>query len=243
MSWPASQRQLGTWVKIPAPEVIEALAAGGLDFVAIDCEHGAVDRRTMSALVGLAKAVGLSVLVRVAGHRPEQLQPPLDAGADGLLVPHVDEAAQARTVVDAGRFPPLGRRGGSTSTRAGGWGVRDAAELIRHGNDDVALVAQIETPSAVADVGQILAVDGLDGVMIGPFDLSLASGLPPQDPAFAPLVRHVEEAARGRHVLGGVAPSAAAADSLLAQGYTFVIVGADTSMLRTAAESMMAVRP
>ncbi len=121
MSWPAHPRQLGTWVKIPAPEVIETLAAGGLDFVAIDGEHGAVDRRTMSALVGLAKAVGLPVLVRVAGHRPEQLQPPLDAGADGLLVPHVDEAAQARTVVDAGRFPPR-IPCSNKATRSWSWG-------------------------------------------------------------------------------------------------------------------------
>jgi 2-keto-3-deoxy-L-rhamnonate aldolase RhmA len=229
---------LGIWIKFPLPEVLEVLVGSGVDFVVLDCEHGAFDRRSMSSLVGVARGLGLSVFVRVPGRAPADLYPPLDAGADGLFVPHVDDATAARLIVDACRFPPLGNRPASPTTRAGGWGRTSTTEYLLRGNTEVTLVAQVESPAGVANAGDIAAVAGLDAVFIGPFDLALASGLSPDDPAFHALLTRVEAATDGR-ALGGVAGDAAQIVELADRGYAFLMIGADTSLLAAAASSLV----
>jgi 2-keto-3-deoxy-L-rhamnonate aldolase RhmA len=239
MGWSLPGAALGAWVKIPAVEVVELLATAGVDFVVIDREHGAVDLRAMPALVAAAQAAGLPAFVRVADASPGAVQPALDAGADGLFVPHVEDAAAARAVVAACRFAPLGRRHGSLMTRAGGWGRRDTAELVRHANDDVTIVAQVETPHAVAAIEQIVEVDGIDAVLVGPFDLALSSGLAEGDLAFRAMVRRVVTAQRGERRLGGVAADRDAADAMARAGYDFLMIGADVSLLRRGARAAL----
>jgi 2-keto-3-deoxy-L-rhamnonate aldolase RhmA len=235
---PAAPPALGVWVKLPVPEVLEVLAGSGPDFVVLDCEHGPFDRRTMSTMVGVARGLGLRVFVRVPGHSPPDLQAALDAGVDGVFVPHVDDARMARWLVDTCRFPPLGGRAGSPATRAGNWGRGTTAQYVARGNAEVTLVAQIESPAAVAAAGDIAQVAGLDAVFVGPFDLALSSGLAPGDPAFRAMVSNVEAAARGI-ALGGVAGSVPEADELAARGYAFLMIGADTSFLAAAAGSLV----
>lgn len=237
MAWSLPSPARGVWVKIPAVEVVEVLAAAGVDFVVIDREHGAIDLRTMTSMIAVGRAIGLPVFVRVPGHTPEQVQSALDAGAAGLFVPHVDDAAVARGVVDACRFPPLGHRHGSPTTRAGGWGAEDLAGLVRRGNDEVMIIAQVETVRAVESIDDILAVAGLDAVFIGPFDLALSSGLPAGSVELADLVARVERSALAAGVLGGVAGGPDEVGALVAKGYSLVMVGADTSLLATSARS------
>ncbi|MGL5863663.1 MAG: HpcH/HpaI aldolase family protein, partial [Phycicoccus sp.] len=208
------------------------------ELVVIDGEHGALDRRTMSTLVGLARALGMSVFVRVAGHRPADVDGPLDAGADGLFVPHVDSRAIARHVVDICRLPPWGRRGGSPTTRAGGWGDRGRGALLRR-DAEITLVAQVETPEAVADIDGIVDVPGLDAVFVGAFDLALSSGLAPTQPAFRRMVQTVEDAAHGRVRLGGGAASAAEVADLVARGYSLVMAGTDVTALASGVRSLI----
>ena len=95
MGWSLPVRALGVWVKIPAVEVVEVLAASGVDFVVVDREHGAIDLRTMTAMVAVARGLGLPAFVRVPNHTPEEVQPALDAGADGLFVPREPSRAAA----------------------------------------------------------------------------------------------------------------------------------------------------
>jgi len=237
MGWSLPDQARGVWVKIPAVEVVEVLAGSGVDFVVVDREHGAVDLRTTTAMIALARGIGLPVFVRVARHTPEEVQPALDAGAHGLFVPHVDDARVAQSVVETCRFPPRGRRHGSPTTRFGDWGAIDLAELVRRGNEDVMIVAQIETPRAVDSVDAVLQVAGIDAVLLGPFDLALASGLPTGSPEFHRLVARVEQAASGRR-LGGVAADADGARDLAGRGYSFVVAGADTSLLGAAARTL-----
>lgn len=232
----ASNPHLGVWVKLPAPEVLEVLASGGADFVVLDCEHGAFDQRTMSTMVGVARGLGLTVFVRVAGTARSHLQPPLDAGADGLFIPHVDDAATARQVVGACRFPPIGSRAGSPATRAGDWGRRGLADYVARGNSQVVIVAQIESAAAAAAAADIAAVEGLDAVFIGPFDLALSSGLSPLDPQFQAMIAGVEMATQ-HSMLGGVATTPTEVRELAGRGYNFLMVGADTSLLAGAVES------
>jgi len=229
---------LGIWVKFPLPEVLEVLVASGVDFVVLDYEHGPFDERTMSTMVGVARALGLTVFVRVVGHSPSDVQPALDAGADGLFVPHVDDASTARQVVDACRFPPIGRRPGSPTTRAGSWGRSSIADYVARGNTEVTIVAQIESSSAVRSASEIGEVAGLDAIFLGPFDLALSSGLSPASPEFRAMVASVEVVA-ATVPLGGVAANPTEADALLDRGYSFVMVGADTSLLAGAAESLI----
>jgi 4-hydroxy-2-oxoheptanedioate aldolase len=238
-AWPLDgPPALGVWVKLPVPEVLEVLAASGVDFVVLDGEHGIIDRRTMSALVGLARALGLRVFVRVSGSTPSELQPALDDGVDGVFVPHIDDVATALRVVDACRFPPIGSRAGSLATRAGRWGRSGLREYIDRGNDSVTIVAQIESPGAVASIAGIAAVSGLDAVFIGPFDLALSSGEPPTGAPFQAMLERVEAGASGI-ALGGVAADAAEAAAMCGRGYGFLMIGADTTILSGAAGSLV----
>lgn len=234
--WAAGHPAVGTFVKIPAPEVVELLAAAGLDLVVIDAEHGAFDIRTVSTMVAVARGHGLQVFVRVPGHAPGDVQPALDAGADGLLVPHVDSRQLAEAVVQSWRFPPLGRRGGSVFTRPGEWGGLYADGYVARGNHDVTIVAQIESSEAAAAAGEIAAVPGIDAVFIGPFDLALASGLRPDGSELRDLVRWTERRAAAAGVpVGGLAATAEAAAPLLQRGLDFVLVGNDAALLIRAA--------
>lgn len=238
--WSSSAKPaLGVWVKLPVPEVLEVLAVSGADFVVLDCEHGSFDRRCMSTMVGVARGLALTVFVRVLGHLPSDVQPPLDAGADGLFVPHVDDASTARQVIDACRFPPVGSRPGSPTTRAGNWGRTSIADYVSRGNTEVTIVAQIESPAAVTSASEIIEVEGVDAIFVGPFDLAMSSGLSPDDPEFQAMVASVEGVAR-TVALGGVAANPAEAAELVERGYSFVMLGADTSLLAGAVGSFVA---
>ncbi len=231
---------LGTFVKLPTPEVVEVLAVGGLDFVVFDNEHALTGPRDLSAMIAVARGCGIAPFVRVPGHAPRDVQPPLDAGAAGLVVPHVDDAEQARDVVAACRFPPLGRRGVSNSGRAGDWGRRTLAEYMEHGNRDVVLIGQLESRKAVDNAAAIAGTAGLDAVMIGPADLAVSCGLALGDPELDLMVRSVEDACRGTgNTLGIAAPDGAAAAARFSRGHRFVVVATDGALLAGAARRVV----
>ncbi len=227
--------RLGAWVKLPAPESVELLALAGFDFVVIDAEHGAIDTRTTSTMIGVARGCGVAPFVRVAGTAPRDVQVPLDAGAAGLFVPQVDDAGRARDAVRATRFPPLGRRGASTSGRAGRWGLEALGDYLRSGNEQVRLVVQAESVGALAaigEIGEVDEVDGVDAVFIGPTDLAVSSQLDEGDGRLAGLLADAERACAEHAITLGTTASGDASDLLGHRGYDFLVLGADTSMLR-----------
>ncbi|MFJ4654400.1 HpcH/HpaI aldolase/citrate lyase family protein [Nocardia sp. NPDC088792] len=230
--------RLGAWVKLPAPESVELLALAGFDFVVIDTEHGTIDIRTMSTMIGLARGCGIAPFVRVADTAPRDVQAPLDAGAAGLFVPQVDDAAAALDAVRATRFPPLGRRGASTSGRAGRWGLEALGDYLRTGNEEVRLVVQAESLEALSAIVEIGEVAGVDAVFIGPTDLAVSSGLRDDDRSLADLVAAAERrCAEHRITLGTTASGNAPA--LLDRGYDFLVLGADTTMLRQSGHALV----
>jgi 2-keto-3-deoxy-L-rhamnonate aldolase RhmA len=237
--WAARPGAIGTFVKIPAPEVVELLSVAGLDFIVIDAEHGAFDVRAISTMVAVARGHGLQVFVRTAGHAPRDVQPALDAGADGLFIPHVDSPQRAQAVVQSCRFPPLGRRGGSPFSRPGDWGQLAMADYVARGNHDVTIVAQIESSEAAAVADRIGAVTGIDAVFVGPFDLALASGLPPGGSEVRDLIRGAEQRSAAAGVpVGGLAGAAESAAALVERGLDFVLVSNDASLLSRAAHGL-----
>jgi len=133
--------------------------------------------RTTSTMIGLARGCGLAPFVRVAGTAPRDVQVPLDAGAAGLFVPQIDDAARARDAVRATRFPPLGRRGASNSGRVGRCGLEALGDYLRTGNDEVRLVVQAESAGALEAIVEIGEVVGVDAVFIGPTERAKDQGL------------------------------------------------------------------
>jgi 2-keto-3-deoxy-L-rhamnonate aldolase RhmA len=228
--------RFGAWVKLPAPGSVELLALAGLDFVVIDTEHGALGPRTVSTMIGLARGCGIAPFVRVAGTAPRDVQVPLDAGAAGLFVPQVDDAARAREAVRATRFPPLGRRGASASGRAGGWGLGTLAEYLRSGNEEVRLVVQAESVPALTSITDIGRVPGVDAVFIGPTDLAVSGGFREDDGRLADLVTDAERSCAEHRVLLGTTASGDAGE-LLRRGHDFLVLGADTALLRQGAHA------
>lgn len=232
----AARPAVGIWIKLPILEVIELVSPSGLDFVVLDAEHGAFDQNTIAGMVALARARGLRVFVRVAGHARSDVQPALDAGADGIFVPHVDDAQSAARVAEFSRFPPLGTRSASLATPAGGWGRSSLEDYLVRGAE-VLVIAQIESPAAVDSVAEIAATEGIDAIFLGPFDLGLSSGLNAADAEFGSLVRRVETG-HCTAALGGVASGPAEARDLAQRGYSFLLVGTDIGLLAMGSERL-----
>ncbi|KAI0915599.1 hypothetical protein AcV5_003779 [Taiwanofungus camphoratus] len=211
----ASKPAFGAWITLPGTfnARTAALASPHLSWLLIDCEHGMTSLQpgageSIQAIAVLGNNAP-STIVRIPatgacadGSASWQIKYVLDAGARGVLVPMVSTAAQAASVVAAARFPPKGIRGfGSPFTQAI-WGI-SAAEYLTTANDHVLVLVQIETREGVQNLEQILDVDGLDGVFIGPFDLSLSHGYPAPSPDPHPNVEVlIQDILRKAHAKG-----------------------------------------
>lgn len=166
------ERVIGTFAAIPHPVAIEVTAAAGLDFICIDAEHAQIGRELIENLVRAADVHRVPAMVRVPGHAPESIAGALDAGAAGVLVPRVSNAAQAKAAVLATRYPPIGERGVGPG-RAAGYGYR-IPDYLKSANENIVLAIQIETADGLANVKDIVAVEGVDVIFIGPGDLSVS---------------------------------------------------------------------
>jgi 2-dehydro-3-deoxyglucarate aldolase/4-hydroxy-2-oxoheptanedioate aldolase len=230
----AATCQWGTWVKIPALETIEMIAAAGLDFIVLDQEHAPMGMESAYRATVVAQGLGLQVLTRVPDRSGSHLQRLLDSGVDGILVPRVGGAAQAREVVSQMVFSPSGDRGLGITARAGSWGGISREEYVRAG-DAVLRAVQLEDVGALDDVEGILAAPGLNGLFLGMGDLSLSSGRGAGDPETAALVARMLAAANAAGVPCGTAvQTAAQAHAAADSGFRFVMVGNDAGLFREA---------
>jgi len=241
MSPPWSTRPaLGTWVKIPAPEIIEVLASTGLQFVVIDDEHATIGKNTISTMIAIARGCGIEPFVRVAGYEPRDVVPILDAGAAGLFIPHVDSVSAAGTAVSSCRFPPEGTRGASPSGRAGAWGRAGLSSYLAQGRTAVTIVAQLESPVALVDAADIAGVAGIDAAFFGPVDLAVSSELSPEDGRLKDMVAGAEAACTAAGMaFGTVAASSSEAAQLLQRGHRFVVLRSDVALLASAAAELV----
>jgi 2-keto-3-deoxy-L-rhamnonate aldolase RhmA len=231
----------GTWLKIPALEPVEILADAGFDFIVIDQEHAPLTFEFAYQATVVAQGAGLSVLVRVPDRSGSHLQRLLDAGVDGILVPRVTSVAEAGAAVRQMLFSPGGDRGLGTTSRAGRWGGTARSEYLRFGDEEVLRAVQLEDRDVLAAADEILGVPGLNGVFLGMGDLQLSSGLTQSDPEIQKLVDHLLNAARERDVpVGTAVQTAAQAQAAAERGFRYVMVSNDTSLLRSAATSVVA---
>lgn len=231
---------LGTWVKLDTTESVEIMADAGFDFVVVDLEHAPLGLGTAARMIAMALTAGMLPLVRVPGHDAATIARVLDAGAGGILVPHVDTPEEARRVVAAMRFPPLGERGAGGTSRAGRWGLVPRTEYVRVGNEDVLCIPQLESAAAIEAAPKILAVDGVDAVFLGAGDLSLSLGLRPDDARVLELLAEGRAAAaEAGKPCGAAAATADAAVRAAGLGHEFVVVGNDATMLARTAHGLV----
>lgn len=233
----ARERVAGPFVQTPHPVVPELLGRLGVDFVCIDQEHSGLGPETVQSLVAAAALGGVPALVRVADATAHHIAAALDAGAAGVLVPRVSSAAAARDVVRWSRYPPAGERGLGPG-RASGYG-RAIPELLARANTEVLVAVQIETRAAHDALDEIVAVDGVDLVFVGPGDLSASLGLeggladPRLRDVVAGILHRAREAGRATGVFALDAGSAAA---WWAEGVELVVLSSDLGLLADAVE-------
>ena len=228
---------VGSFVKTPAPHMIELLALAGLDFVVADQEHAPLDLTTLDGMVLAGRAAGIPVLVRT--RVDEAISAVLDLGAAGVMVPHVDTAQRAHGVAAAVKFA-AGKRGFSPSVRAGGYGTRDPAEFRSASDAQTVLLAQIEDAAALGQLDAIAATPGVDALFIGPSDLSLSLGFAIDGPEMTRAIAQIATAARQAGKAAGLFVSQPQHIARWAgQGINLFVCGSDQSLLLSAARQMM----
>ncbi|SMO56580.1 HpcH/HpaI aldolase family protein [Halorubrum cibi] len=256
-------RPVGGWCALPSPGVAEALATADFDFVTVDTEHSATTAGDVEDMLRAIEAApgDAEALVRVADVEPARIKRVLDAGPSAIMAPQINSPAAARELVELCRYPPQvasgsgdeeasadpadrvdsdgyrGRRGVAGS-RASDFGRR-LDGYLRSGADDIAVIAQIETPRAVESAGEIAAVPGIDALFVGPADLSTSLGRFGEydDPAFADAIAETIGAANDEGVpVGTLATSDELIDRWVEAGYDYLIAGTDIGFLSAGAD-------
>jgi 2-keto-3-deoxy-L-rhamnonate aldolase RhmA len=226
----------GTFLKMPTTMPAEILGGIGYDFVVVDEEHAPFNRETTDRIVLACRAVGIAAIVRVQSGDPANILSVLDCGADGVLVPHVRDAATAQAVVEAGRYRG-GKRGFAPTTRAGGFGRAGLLDHMAAEDARVTIVAMIEDPEGIDNIDGILAVPGLDGVFIGRGDLAAAyAGEPDADRMVREATRTVQDAAARMGRTVAIMPGSPEDAAIQARaGSSAFILSSDQGFLRGAA--------
>lgn len=167
---------IGSWVTISHPAVVEIMASAGFDWLVIDIEHTTIDLEKAQQLITVIQAKGMKALVRVSKNEEVVIKRILDAGADGIVVPMVKTKEEALEAISYAKYPPVGARGVGLY-RAQNYGL-DFENYQKWVNEELVIIAQIEHYEAVNNIKDIITTDGIDGVIIGPYDLSASMGVP-----------------------------------------------------------------
>ncbi|KAJ5294692.1 hypothetical protein PENANT_c014G08606 [Penicillium antarcticum] len=238
---------LGVWQMLPGSNMSRTLARAGYDWVLVDCEHGNIDDAAMHEAVPAITSYGVSPIVRVPDFQSWMIKRALDAGAHGVLAPLVRTVEDAKSFVEACRFPPQGKRGFGSPFPMERFGPNvTATQYLTEANANLLLAVQIETKEAFDDVDAIAAVDGLDLLFVGPFDLGNGIGHPVLTGTFAPeLEQAIEKVLASAHKAGKKAGiycgSGTQAKKYADLGYDFVNVITDIGALTSSLASEMQI--
>jgi 4-hydroxy-2-oxoheptanedioate aldolase len=233
--WEAGEPVFGLWAGIPTSVTAELAARAGYDYVCVDLQHGMATEATLVSMFEAAEAGGAVPLARLAWNEPWLIMRALDLGAAGVILPLIDNAAEAARAVSACRYPPHGKRSYGPVRAELVVGSASPDEL----GTDALCIAMIETREGLENLDEIAATPGLDGLYIGPSDLSLALGLPPRpvavDPgedrhALADAIERVRDACSANGLIAGMHCAAGEAAAKYADsGFKLITVGVDTS--------------
>lgn len=235
----AGKKLIGCWSSLGSHITTEVLGLAGFDWLLLDAEHSPNDVLSLIPQLMALKDSPSAPVVRPQWNDTVQIKRLLDAGFHNFLIPFVQSAEEARAAVAATRYPPQGVRGLSVSQRNNKYGtVKDYFRIV---NDNIAVMVQIETLVAVNAIDEICAVEGVDGIFIGPGDLSTTMGHigNPLHPEVQAAMQKVYASARAHgKPVGILAPVEADARRYLEMGATFVAVGSDLGVFRNATQAL-----
>ncbi len=238
----AGRPTVGAWLHLCSPIAAEIMGDAGFDWLLIDMEHGAGDLQTLLGQLQAISGSPTTPLVRVQWNDPAVIKRVLDLGAQGVMIPWVGNRVECEAAVRACKYPPDGIRGVAGSHRAAGYG-RFAAEYWKRANAETLVIVQIETPEAVKQIDEMLAVPGVDVAFIGPADLSAALGHlnDARHPEVQDAIARIETAAKQAGVaLGTISRSWDEARGLYARGYQMVTLCSDASLVAQGAAAAVA---
>jgi 2-keto-3-deoxy-L-rhamnonate aldolase RhmA len=230
---------LGTILSLNSPDVAEILSNVGFDWLFIDGEHGTFDTHELQAILQAAGG-NVECIFRIPALDEVHIKKALDVGANGLIVPQLNSAEQARNLVRWSRYPPEGARGLGFA-RAQGYGF-EVDEYLKSANETITLIVQAESAEAVENIDAILQVEGLDAVLVGPYDLSSSLGHPGEvaHPEVQEAIRRVANACQAAGMPVGIfGLTAEAVRPYIQQGFRLIVVGVDTVLLGNAARQLL----
>jgi 4-hydroxy-2-oxoheptanedioate aldolase len=230
--WAAGKPAIGGWCSMPGSFSAELMANQGWDVITIDTQHGVIGYSDMLQMLQAISTTDATPLVRVSWNQPGEIMRALDSGAYGVICPMINDAAECAAFVQACRYPPAGFRS-SGPTRAAVYG---GADYLAKANGEMLTFAMVETAAGLANVEAIVATPGLDGVYIGPSDLSLSLGGPPGQDSDAPELMAAFDKILAACKAAGVrtavhTASVAYSKVMVGRGFDLVTVGADTRFL------------
>jgi 4-hydroxy-2-oxoheptanedioate aldolase len=236
--WKAGEPAFGLWAVIPSSLTTELAAAAGYDFVCVDLQHGMSDEGTMVPMFQGTQAAGAVPLARLAWNEPWLVMRALDLGAAGVILPLIDNAAEARRAVESCRYPPHGRRSYGPVRADMVMGTTTPAEL----GGEALCFAMIETREGLENLDEIAATPGLDGLYIGPSDLGIALGLPPRritgelsedQKPLADAIERVRDACEANGLIAGMhCGSGTAAEQFASNGFGLITVAVDSALFK-----------
>jgi 2-dehydro-3-deoxyglucarate aldolase/4-hydroxy-2-oxoheptanedioate aldolase len=225
----SGKKTAGAWVQIASPFTAEILSNAGFDWLMLDMEHGPGDIMTLTSQIHAMKGSDCVPLVRTPWNDFVAIKRILDAGALGVLVPYVNNRAETETAVKACKYPLEGIRGVAGSPRAPGYG-QNTGSYLQRANDEIFIMIAVETPEAVQNLDEILQVQGLDGIFIGPMDLASSMGHfgDPSQPEVQTAIQEIEKkvVASGK-VLSTTTATWEGAKKLYERGYQMLMLMAD----------------
>jgi 4-hydroxy-2-oxoheptanedioate aldolase len=241
----AGKAVVNGWLAIPSGFSAEVMAQCGWDSVTVDLQHGVQDYQSMVQCFQAMQAHPITPMVRVPWNEPGIIGKCLDGGAMGIICPMVNNAAEARALADASLYPPAGKRSNGP-IRAAMYG--EASSYQATANDDILVIAMIETQAGIDNIDEILGVPGISGIYIGPSDMGLALGLVPildrEEPVILEIYDRLLDACRKHGKFAGLHNNTAAyAARMIQKGFRLVTIANDSGLMASAArEAVTATR-
>ena len=240
----SKQTTIGSWITLGHPAIGEIMAMAGFDWVVVDLEHSTIDISEAGNLIRAIDSLNVPCLVRTTSNNPDQIKRILDAGASGIIVPSVNSRASAIEAVSSTQYPPYGKRGvGLGRAQAYGPGF---IEYFAKKSRDTVVIVMIEDKAALEEINEILSTPGVDGYLIGPYDLSCSLGIPGEfdNPLFNQTLSQIKQSGESVGCPSGihlVEPNLQELNNKIDEGYKFIAYGVDIRMLDIACRDAVRV--
>lgn len=235
---------IGCFVTFALPDIAEYTAALGFDFLLIDNEHGVMEQSVLADMVRASQCADVPAVIRCTEKSYDHIQKALDFGANGVQLPLVNTAEDAKKVVNLATFPPEGKRGVAFLPRAASYGLlEDKKAYLKQANATKLICCQVETKEALDHLDEILAVDGIDVYFIGPGDLSTSLGMNTTDPQFLEIVeKTIKKITAAGRIAGYYVGNAEAAKQAVNWGARYLVTAITPYMAAGAKKFLMDVR-